>query len=262
MRPHWGLLRTTCASAAARGGVRCRPCSERHGFTTNILTNDIDLLIIDTSVFLCGTDPEVVEMTKTAIAVKRFLDIALIVLVLGAVGGGLVILYGGLTQGVVTISVPAQFDPAAQVLRVHNSVLGAGHVGAVTGEVSFKADLASWPAALYILGLALALAPAFVFVILLRRIVATVVAGDPFAEANIDRIRAIGALAMALELLHGAAQFGLQTAVMATSTVRGFSLVSSGEWNFSVFIYGAVIIMLAEVFRYGRQLQSDVDLTV
>ncbi len=201
-------------------------------------------------------------MAKTVVVVKRFLDVTLVVLILGAVGVGVVLLDIGLTKRVATIQVPAHFAPDGRLLEVQNNVLGAGFVGEAAGEVSFEAPLASWPALLYVLGLALSFAPAFVLVVLLRRIAATLVAGDPFAEANVNRIRALGALTMALEFFRGAAQLGLETLVMATSTMRGFALVSWGEWNSGVFVLGMVIIALAEVFRYGMQLQADVDLTV
>jgi hypothetical protein len=101
-----------------------------------------------------------------------------------------------------------------------------------------------------------------IFVIILRRIAATVVAGDPFADANIDRIRAIGVLTIGLWVFYGSMQLGLEMLVAETSTMPGFDLVSWGEWDFYFLVLGVVIIGLAEVFRYGKQLQSDVDLTV
>jgi hypothetical protein len=202
-------------------------------------------------------------MGKAVVWMKRVLDVSLVLLIVGALSFAVVFIEGawGMGEGTLMVQVPAHFAPGADV-AIENEVLGTGQVGDASGKATFLADVSSATALLYLLGLVLSLAPAFVLVIILRRIARSVVAGEPFTDANIDRIRAIGLLVMALEFLRGAVQLGLETMVMATSEMPGYTLVAWGEWNFGVVILGAVILGLAEVFRYGMQLQADVDLTV
>lgn len=224
-------------------------------------------------------------MSKTPLVMKRILDVMLVLLVLGVLIEGVLIFESAPS---VRVSVPVHFSPATDateggvrrtssfvfafaadegavddtLLVIENEVLGTGHIGDASGDATFEVPLASGPAALYILGFALGMAPAFLIVILLRKIAASVVAGEPFAEANIDRIRALGGFVIAFEFLRGAVQFALGMAVITTSTMEEFSLIAWGEWNLGIFVLGVVILALAEVFRHGLELQADVDLTV
>ena len=202
-------------------------------------------------------------MGKAVVWMKRVLDVALVLLIVGALSYAAVLIEQtwGMGDGTIAVQVPAHFAPEAD-LAIENEVLGTGHIGEASGRATFLADPSSGSALLYLLGSVLSLAPAFVLVIVLRRIARSIVAGEPFTDANIDRIRAIGLLVMTLEFLRGAVQLGLETMVMATSEMPGYALVAWGEWNAGVVILGAVILALAEVFRYGMQLQADVDLTV
>lgn len=202
-------------------------------------------------------------MGKAVVWMKRVLDVALVLLVVGALSFAVLFIAQalGMGEGTIAIQVPARFAPRSD-LAVENDMLGTGHIADASGMATFLAEPSSVNSWLYLLGSVLQLAPGFVLVVLLRRIAASVVAGEPFTDANIGRIRAIGLLVMALEFLRGAVQLGLETAVMATSEMPGFTLVSQGAWNAGVLVLGAVILALAEVFRYGMQLQSDVDLTV
>jgi hypothetical protein len=211
---------------------------------------------------VCGIGQGVAEMAKTVLVVKRFLDVTLIVLIVGVIGSALMQMEVAVPMRTAVVLVPAHFAPDKGQLEVRNQILGTGFIGDGSGLATFEVPLASWPALVFFLALAVGFAPMFVLVILLRRIAATLVEGDPFTEANVNRIRAIGGLVMAFEFFRGAAQLGLAALVAGTSTMRGFTLLSWGEWNFLTFVLGLVIIGLAEVFRYGMRLQTDVDLTV
>ena len=116
------------------------------------------------------------------------------------------------TGGGAGIMLPVSFD--AQGLSIEHEVLGRGEILDSRGSVFFLEPPGGLVSIGYTLGTLLAFAPGLVLVVLLRKIMLSVSRGEPFSEANIGRIRAIG------------------------------------------------IIALAEVFRYGMQLQSHVDLTV
>lgn len=201
-------------------------------------------------------------MFKSASVLKRFLDVALIVLAIGVVISLFLEPRSAHPEGNMTVRVPVTFVADAEELEIQNDVLGTGIINEANGEAIFSAPLISWPNILYLVVQALSMAPAFVFLVLLRRMAASIVAGDPFAEANIGRIRAIGALIIALEGFKGSAQLGLSMAIQTTSTMSGYQVLSSGMWNFGVFIIGAALLVLAEVFRHGWELQSDAELTV
>lgn len=201
-------------------------------------------------------------MGKAPYVMKRFLDLSLALIIVGAVTACGALIQSWVGDGTIMLEVPVRLEQGAEPTEVANEVLGEGWIGSIAGMAEFPADASALHSALFLFAVLSSLGPALVIVMLLRRIAATVVAGEPFDHANIDRIRAIGLFVMAFEFARGAALFGIETAVMFSSKVPGFGLRSEGGWNVSVFLLGVVILALAEVFRYGMQLQSDVDLTV
>lgn len=201
-------------------------------------------------------------MGKAPYVMKRFLDLSLALIIVGAVVacGALALSWAG--NGTIMLEMPVHLEQNDGPTEVSNDVLGDGWIGPMAGMAEFPADASVVHSAVFLFVVLSSVAPALVVVVLLRRIAATVVAGEPFDPANVERIRAIGVFVMVFEFVRGAAMLGVETAMMATSKVPGFSLRSLGEWNFSVFVLGVVILALAEVFRYGMQLQADADLTV
>jgi len=88
----------------------------------------------------------------------------------------------------------------------------------------------------------------------LRRIFATLTAGDPFHPDNVGRLRAIGLILAALELGRYLV-WGVSAWLPWVRDVRPtFSLTA---W-FSVL----VVFVLAEVFREGARLRREAELTI
>jgi hypothetical protein len=88
----------------------------------------------------------------------------------------------------------------------------------------------------------------------LRRIFATLTAGDPFHPDNVGRLRLIGLILAALELGRYAV-WGIGAWMPWVREVRpSFSLTA---W-FSVL----VVFVLAEVFREGARLRREAELTI
>jgi hypothetical protein len=88
----------------------------------------------------------------------------------------------------------------------------------------------------------------------LRRIFATLTAGDPFHPDNVGRLRLIGLVLAALELGRYAV-WGVSTWLPWVERVKpSFSLTA---W-FSVL----VVFVLAEVFREGARLRREAELTI
>ena len=90
----------------------------------------------------------------------------------------------------------------------------------------------------------------------LRRIFSTLTAGDPFHPDNVRRLRVIGAVLAALELIRYPT--ALITAWLAPEVLatRGFSP------NLTSWFAVLVVFVLAEVFREGARLRREAELTI
>jgi len=150
---------------------------------------------------------------------------------------------GLVAAGAMTLaSLLFSFNPAllAEVTQSAGAGELAGRWPAVTGGLA--------AAALYVAGV-------LVIVGSLRRIFATLTAGDPFHPDNVRRLRLIGAMLAALELgryaVWAAGAWALSGAAKAES---GLNLTA---W-FSVL----VVFVLAEVFREGARLRREAELTI
>lgn len=102
---------------------------------------------------------------------------------------------------------------------------------------------------------ALYLAGVLVIVGSLRRIFATLTAGDPFHPANVARLRVIGLMLAGLEL--GRYAFSALGAWLLPGVNRVEPSFSLTSW-FSVL----VVFVLAEVFREGARLRREAELTI
>jgi hypothetical protein len=89
----------------------------------------------------------------------------------------------------------------------------------------------------------------------LRRIFATLTAGDPFHPSNVRRLRVIGLMLAAIELARY--PIALVGAWIAPQASRGGFGVSPTAW-FAVL----VVFVLAEVFREGARLRREAELTI
>ncbi|WP_309088258.1 DUF2975 domain-containing protein [Phenylobacterium sp.] len=106
-----------------------------------------------------------------------------------------------------------------------------------------------------LLAFAIYLAGVLVIVGCLRRIFATLTAGDPFHPDNVARLRLIGAILAGLELGRYALwAVGAWVLPDVTDVEPNFSLTA---W-FSVL----VVFVLAEVFREGARLRREAELTI
>ncbi len=116
--------------------------------------------------------------------------------------------------------------------------------------------LAKWPVmAGSFLATAAYLAGLLVIVERLRKIFATLTAGDPFHPDNVTRLRVIGLALAALEL--GRYVVWIASAWLLPGKTRVEPDLSLTSW-FSVL----VVFVLAEVFREGARLRREAELTI
>jgi hypothetical protein len=152
-----------------------------------------------------------------------------------------------IAAGVVTLAILAallmsfQPDALASVIHIDSLSLQGPWIGPVAAAVLLAFDL-------YVAG-------AIVIVAMLRRIFATLIAGDPFHPANVRRLRVIGLTLALLEVGRYAAH-GVSHVILPQS-LRFTGGVSLTTW-FAVL----VIVVLAEVFREGARLRSEAELTI
>jgi hypothetical protein len=93
----------------------------------------------------------------------------------------------------------------------------------------------------------------------LRRIFATLTAGDPFHPGNVRRLRVIGLVLAALGILEVIRwPMGLIDANLAARTACGQASVPNVTTWFAVL----VVFVLAEVFREGARLRREAELTI
>ena len=89
----------------------------------------------------------------------------------------------------------------------------------------------------------------------LRRIVATMTAGDPFHPDNVRRLQFVGLVLALLEI-------GRYIAMGLSQTVLHGKLHLGGGVNLTAWFAVLVIVVLAEVFREGARLRRDAELTI
>lgn len=106
-----------------------------------------------------------------------------------------------------------------------------------------------------------AMTAGYIYVVnVLRKIVGTLIAGDPFVPANISRLRSVWIVLAAFELFRMISRNFLAVEIDALSVTEASGAtidIRLGTW-FLVFVIAA----LAEVFRHGAVLRRDQELTV
>ncbi len=91
----------------------------------------------------------------------------------------------------------------------------------------------------------------------LRRIFATLTAGDPFHPANVRRLRVIGLVLSALGVLEM-----LRYPITMLDSKFAAHEVHQGGLNVTTWFAVLVVFVLAEVFREGARLRRDAELTI
>lgn len=107
--------------------------------------------------------------------------------------------------------------------------------------------------------IAVLLAGAFWFVHLLGRIVDTVGDGDPFIPTNADRLRTMGWLALAIQLL--TLPIGIAVAQIAEVIEDSPSDTSIGL-DFTGLVLVLILFVLARIFRKGAEMREELEGTV
>ena len=100
----------------------------------------------------------------------------------------------------------------------------------------------------------------------LRRIFATLIAGDPFVPENAGHLRVIAIAIAAYQILRhvtqGAVAMILTLLDMDNPVVGGLELSTAGNIDLGAWFAVAALLVLAEVFREGARMRQEQKLTI
>jgi len=206
--------------------------------------------------------------------VKVWLDV---VWVLGCVAAGLLALYllasslsgpvGRGADATVTVAIGAHSflprmplelaaAPAPDISNVHSAALVRGY-----GELRATTQSRLQPL------VSLLLIELFLLVVLyalwtLRAVVASVLAGRPFAPANSRRLQRIGFVILGVTVLFPIPEYLIGEAILREMSVVGLTLSPAFRFSTDGVLTGLLFLVLAAIFRHGSELERERALTV
>ncbi len=163
----------------------------------------------------------------------------------------------GIARGVITffmgiaLLVAAALVIAAPFLLIFRQAI----IVAIASEMGHTptASMATALAAVMLLAAAM-MATGFLFLRAMRRIVDSVGQGDPFVPANADRLRQMGWLLIAIELVAiPASALGAWIEANTKNVHLEFSISITG------FLLALVLFILARVFRTGALMREELE---
>ena len=164
-----------------------------------------------------------------------------------------------------TTSWPVYIEIDPEVYSLQSELLGQGEIQTAQATVSFETPSPppiGLSIAILIQGLILALAT-FIILLNLSLIFRSITEGEtPFVSENIGRIRWIAGLVILYSLVQEIGEAFIGDRIFGLAQNEGIDIVSRLEFGNGVVLVGLIIFALAEVFRYGVELQTEADLTV
>jgi hypothetical protein len=191
--------------------------------------------------------------------VKLVLDIAWWLVLAGTAVALVLVEFTAAGHGSLRISVPVSLSLQPATYRI-----GSADDGAALSDAAARLSLhGSTLADLVALGLLLVGAGVVLLVLHeLRQLLRALRSGVPFAAANARRVTAVGVAVVAGELLRATVLFaGSWWAAHHLRTV-GVGLRVAFPVRVEVLLAGVLIVVFAQVFRFGAALQQENDLTI
>jgi hypothetical protein len=96
----------------------------------------------------------------------------------------------------------------------------------------------------------------------LRALFRSVAGGAPFTPENAKRIRRVGWLVVAWQLIAPLTKYIVGLALVGELSIRGITLRPPIDFNPDALFLGLAILVLAEIFRQASVLQHEQSLTV
>jgi hypothetical protein len=112
------------------------------------------------------------------------------------------------------------------------------------------------------LGMLIAIGIALYIVFALRRMLTTVIVGDPFAEANVRRMWTMGLLLLVVGVVGPVLEYLVARALLVRVPVSGVALSAPLDAQTNVILIGLLLLVLSAVFARGAELERERSLTV
>ncbi len=206
--------------------------------------------------------------TRTA---KLWLDLAFFVAAVAGVGLALWLLISpvvlrGEQVGDTAIPVAVGSGSVRPTLRLDVDTLAAPTVRRavlVEARGELRVQSTSWSLQFFPnLGLLIGIAVVLYVLLLLRRMLSSVLAGDPFVAANATRMRIMGIILVAVGALGPVAEHLAARRLLRLVPVRGVELTAPFDLRLDVILVGLLLLVLAAVFGYGSELERERSLTI
>jgi hypothetical protein len=172
---------------------------------------------------------------------------------------GLAFLIRMLDPGFSAIGIKVQATPTAYLDCLRN--LAGVRSSEVTAELTMTAP-SRWFGVAEVLRFVPPMILGLLIVNLLRRTLATVKEGTPFAPENVKRLKTMGALILAAEVVEVVLQRFSDYVVAAHFELTGLTLASGFDFDVNNILLGLLLVVVAEVFRLGATLHEDQSFTV
>jgi hypothetical protein len=162
------------------------------------------------------------------------------------------------------IDLPVSFQVDGRALPVSAPSLGieATYIEDARGSLTFRP-----PSGLYVVPATLLGVIAILAVILwglsqLQAVFRTLRDGQPFVADNAPRIRSIAFIVIFGELIRAGLVFAANYYAMTHFSAGGVRFDAEVDVNIFAIIHGLIILVIAEIFRVGTQLDEDQSLTI
>jgi hypothetical protein len=97
---------------------------------------------------------------------------------------------------------------------------------------------------------------------LLRAILRSIIEGDPFSPENCSRVRRVGYLVLLVALLRATVEYFAANEILNQLAVTNPPLSTPSPFNAEILLVSLLILVLAQVWSYGLELEHDRALTV
>ena len=164
-----------------------------------------------------------------------------------------------------SMSWPAYLELDPEIYSLQSEIFGAGEIQTAKAIVSFESGSPppiGLSIVVWIQRLMLAVAT-FVILLNLSLIFRSIIQGEtPFIAENVGRIRWIAGLVILYTIIEELGHAFVGNRIFGLAEREGVDVVFQIEFGTGVILVGLIIFALAEVFRYGVELQTEADLTV
>ncbi|MEM9774434.1 MAG: DUF2975 domain-containing protein [Chloroflexota bacterium] len=164
-----------------------------------------------------------------------------------------------------TRSWPVYIEIDPEVYSLQSEIFGEGEIQTAQATVTFETPgqpPIGLSVVILVLGLMLGLAT-FIILLNLSLIFRSITEGEtPFISDNIGRIRWIAGLVIFYTIVQEVGEAFIGDRIFGLAQNEGIDIVYRLEFGTGMILAGLIIFALAEVFRYGVELQTEADLTV